>query len=444
MHNGFYQNCTTAKYKLQNPIFAVAVSCFFFFSLLFISSSALIASPAQALEVNGLRFGTYPDKTRMVIDLDQHVDYKVTMLSDPYRLVIDLPPFAWNVNNVTLPQKSNISDIRQGKFKSDVSRIVIDLKKPAMINSVFFLPSGQIKADRLVVDYSHVSYGEFLRNLSKTYGRFVASDLDTAQIGEYAKQDKNNIATPPPTVPFPSSKPISNSSRKPVIVIDAGHGGIDPGAIGANNVYEKTITLATSKELKRQLLNTGRYEVVMTRDSDTYLKLGERVKVARDHNADLFISIHADAIRDNNVRGASLYTLSNKASDAQTAKLAERENKADLIGGIDLSHEDEDVAKILVDLSMRDTMNQSRFFAGKLVTYMEKNNIKLLKTPLRHAGFAVLKAPDIPSVLVEIGFMSNNYEVSMLSKSSYRKKVASALVDGIDKYFSVQLQAMSQ
>ena len=183
------------------------------------------------------------------------------------------------------------------------------------------------------------------------------------------------------------------------------------------------------------LESTGRYEVHLTRHNDTYLRLYKRVDFARNKKADLFISLHADSIGKSNVRGASIYTLSEKASDAQTARLAERENRADLIAGVDLSHEDEQVANILVDLAMRDTMNQSNFFAGTLLDRMRSSNIRILEKPLRHAGFAVLKAPDVPSVLIEIGFMSNKYEAEQLARPAYRDQIGRALVSGIDSNF---------
>ncbi|HRQ61170.1 MAG TPA: N-acetylmuramoyl-L-alanine amidase, partial [Alphaproteobacteria bacterium] len=175
--------------------------------------------------------------------------------------------------------------------------------------------------------------------------------------------------------------------------------------------------------------------VLLTRERDIYIKLGERVKYARKNEGDLFISIHADSIDKPHVGGASVYTLSDKASDEQTAKLADRENQADLIGGLNLNTQDEDVANILVDLAMRDTMNQSRFFAGAIVDTLAYNGVRVLERPHRYAGFAVLKAPDIPSILVEAGFMSNKREADLLSSPEHRAKIAGALVRGIDQYF---------
>jgi len=201
-----------------------------------------------------------------------------------------------------------------------------------------------------------------------------------------------------------------------------------------NGVYEKSIVLAVGLELKSQLERSG-YRVEMTRSTDVFIPLGERVRFARKKGGDLFISLHADSISRSNVTGASVYTLSDKASDKETAKLAERENKSDLIAGIDLSHQETDVADILIDLAARDTMNQSRYLAKTVITTLDSNSVKVLDTKYRSAGFAVLKAMDIPSILVEMGYLTNKQEVERLSNSAYRVRIASALKASIDKFF---------
>ncbi|GEM_PF-71091 len=233
-------------------------------------------------------------------------------------------------------------------------------------------------------------------------------------------------------VPVPSRK--ADPQGIYTVVIDAGHGGIDPGATGGS-IKEKDITLATAKTLKRLMEQTGRYKVRLTRETDVYLKLHQRVALARAAQADLFISIHADSINRRDVKGASIYTLSNQASDAQTEKLAARENRVDLISGVDLSVEDDEVANILIDLSMRETMNQSKFFANTVVNAMHGGNIRMLENPHRYAGFAVLKAPDIPSVLIEIGFVSNESEAKRLMSPAYQEQIGKAVMEGVGRYF---------
>ena len=225
-------------------------------------------------------------------------------------------------------------------------------------------------------------------------------------------------------------------TQRRVIILDAGHGGHDPGALASNNIREKDITLAMAKTLKRALEETGRYTVHMTRDTDIFIPLRQRVAIARAKKAELFVSLHADKVPRTNVRGASIYTLSENASDAETARLAEQENKAGTVAGVDLSGEEADVADILLDLAMREKMNESNLLARYLEDSMRRKNIRLLPNSHRSAGFAVLKAPDVPSVLIEIGFLSNPDEAKLLSSKGFQANMADALREGIDAYFT--------
>ncbi len=392
----------------------------------------IFAGHALALDISDVRFGVHPDKTRLVLDLSQTSDFRAFVLPDPYRLVIDLPSFKWNAGAINRPAGTNITAVRHGNLKPGISRIVFDLDTPVSVRSAFTLPKQSAKPDRLVIDYTQVSAAVFTREKNKIYGtlnKTSAALANSRPVTATPEQRTASLsATPPP--PKPPSK-----RKKPLIVIDPGHGGVDPGAVGAGKILEKNIVLALGKELKKQLEATGRYRVMLTRETDSFIKLRDRVKFARKYEANLFVSLHADSIKEKNVSGASFYTLSEKASDAQTARIAAHENKADLIAGIDLSIEDDDVASILVDLAMRDTTNQAKFFANKLVSTFKNKNVHTLDNAHRHAGFAVLKAPDVPSVLIEAGFMSNKKEARMLNSSSYRKKVSSALVKGIHTYF---------
>lgn len=220
----------------------------------------------------------------------------------------------------------------------------------------------------------------------------------------------------------------------PVIVIDPGHGGVDPGAIGVSGIYEKHITLALARELKTALEKSGRYRVHLTRDRDVFIRLRDRVAIARQYGADLFISLHADAVQNPSIRGLSVYTLSQNASDNEAQALAEKENKADLIAGVDLSHETPDVAGILIDLAQRETRNRSAGFASEMVDEVGQE-FNLLDNTHRFAGFAVLKAPDLPSVLVETGYLSNDYEEKQLRQPTYRARLAKAIARAIDRYF---------
>ncbi len=378
----------------------------------------LQAGQALALTVQNVRFGEYNSKTRLVIDLDQAADFRTFILPDPVRMVIDLPAFEWRAGQIQSPQSAGVMETRHGNLEPGISRIVFDLNRPVSIQSAFTLPASGEKPPRLVIDFANASPSVFAKTNNSLHG-------DLGKTNAHKQPD-------PPNAPPQTATPTT--PKKPLIIIDPGHGGVDPGAVG-DGIYERNITLAMAKELKSQLERSGNYRVKLTRDTDTFIKLGNRVKIARQSDGDLFISLHADALDKPEVSGASVYTLSEKASDAQTAKLAARENKVDLIAGVDLETEDKEVADILMDLAMRETMNQSKFFANTLVQTFKNSGIKTLDNAHRSAGFAVLKAPDIPSVLVEAGFISNKKEAQLLNTASHRQKIARALKNGIDKYF---------
>lgn len=418
----------------------------------------LLSSNAWALDVLNVRFGQHPDKLRTVIELSESVQYNIISIpaenGNPNRIVIDFPTFQWRAGALSLPKDRSVIKVQSGEASDTMMRVIIDMAKPTTILKSFILPAGSGIPTRLVIDTQSGINTVTPSNVTpraptKTLTNVIAEQMSPNATPTIAPPKQNT----PTSVIVPPRKPASNTLsslnkndkkppaqksplRKPLIVIDAGHGGQDPGAVGAQKLKEKDITLAAAKVLKSTLENTGRYNVHLTRSDDRYLKLYSRVNIARDKDADLFISLHADSIGQSDVRGASIYTLSNKASDAQTAKLAARENRVDLIAGVDLSHEDKDVANILIDLAMRDTMNQSKFFANTVVGRMGAYDIKTLTKPHRYAGFAVLKAPDIPSVLVEMGFMSNSQEARTLATPAYQRKIADALTASIDTYFS--------
>ncbi|MBC7952171.1 MAG: N-acetylmuramoyl-L-alanine amidase [Rhodospirillaceae bacterium] len=240
------------------------------------------------------------------------------------------------------------------------------------------------------------------------------------------------------SMPAPMPEPVEPKALpadgKPVVVIDPGHGGVDPGAIGVSGIYEKYITLAVARELKAQLEKSGHYKVFLTRDRDVFIRLRDRVAIARQYNADLFISLHADSVGNPQLKGLSVYTLSQNSSDSEAQALADKENKADLIAGIDLSHESADVANILIDLAQRETMNRSAGFAGGVVEEVGRE-ANLLGNTHRFAGFAVLKAPDVPSVLVEMGYLSNETEERSLRQPEHRVKLAKSISRAIDRFF---------
>jgi len=453
-------------------------------------ATMMLPGPAWALSVNNVRFGVYPDKTRLVLDLSDKTDYRVFTTADPWRLVVDLPTFDWQAG---MPHGKGITSVRQGSLQDDISRIVFELQKPSVIKDILFLPHAGKLPDRLVIDLSAVSEDAAQEKKDHVFGKLAGGEPSAQAPAQPesapAEQPENHsenlpsksrhaakrptpaeevatdaeaasalphAATPPPpehdvrapvmqpeeehtamlAPPKPPAKSWAHRGEKPLIVIDAGHGGVDPGTIGAGGVQEKNVTLAAAHALKKELESTGRYRVLLTRDNDIYLRLFERVKFAREHKADLFISLHADSIERSSVTGASIYTLSEKASDAETEKLAMRENRADLIAGVDLSHQDDDVANILVDLAMRDTMNQSRFFANMVADSMQEHAIRTLERTNRSAGFAVLKDPDVPSILVEMGFLSNRHEAATLVRPDYQQRLAKTITASVNAYFT--------
>ncbi len=300
---------------------------------------------------------------------------------------------------------------------ADTARIVLEFNRGVIIKRSFILAPQSGFQWRLVIDLDLMAKTDGLKQVTaEWYDNSVAEEKREA----------------PPVRNRPASKPL--------IVLDPGHGGKDPGAIGVSGVYEKHLTLAMAKQMRDLLLSTGRYRVKLTRDKDVAIALYARRRFARSAGADLFISIHADSIKKPQTRGLSIYTLSEKASDKEAEKLAESENKADIIAGLDLSGETQEVTDILIDLARRETNNHSSFFAEKIVKEI-KQVVQTLPNTHRFAGFAVLKSPDVPSVLMEMGYLSNTEEEKLLRQPSYREKLAKATVKAVDAYFAEKHKA---
>lgn len=410
------------------------------------------AAPAGATIVSDIRVADHDGRTRVVIEIDSAVPFSVFTLADPYRVVIDLPEVGWRLPAEPLPQNVGLMErLRYGLFKRGNSRLVLDVGGAVQVTRAFRLPPGETPQHRLVVDLTATGRQAFMTGVGKP-ALVVAADSEGKDDASVMQAGK---PVSPVSVPAPATKtasaalpssPFGQPPRKPdaggrakvkvrTIVLDPGHGGVDPGAIGPSGVYEKYITLAMAKEMQRQLNATGRYKAVLTRDRDIFIRLRDRVQIARDSGADLFVSIHADSLPNRSISGPSIYTLSEKASDKEAADLAEKENKADLIAGVDLTNESPDVTTILIDLAQRESMNRSAHFASGLIKEIGRET-KLLRNTHRFAGFAVLKAPDVPSVLVELGFLSNKKDEKSLNSKSHRAKIAAAMVRAADAYFS--------
>ena len=361
------------------------------------------------------RIGDYPSKTRFVIDLSAPLAFTVFTLADPYRVVIDLPEVVWKLKPGIKSRGGVIADFRYGLFKPGKARVVLDLKAPARIAKAFLLDPVGSHPHRLVVDLKRTDRASFMRAMRANSAR----------------------RKPRPARTRVTVRLRRRSSGRPVIAIDPGHGGVDPGTTGVSGVKEKRVVLAYARELRRQLKATGRYKVVMTRDRDVFVRLRARIERSRAAHASLFISLHADSIPNRLVRGGSVYTLSERASDSEAAALARKENKADVIAGVDLNGQSAEVANILIDLAQRETMNESAVFARRLTSELGKTT-RLLRNTHRFAGFAVLKAPDVPSILVELGYLSNRHDERKLRRKKHRRRVSAAIVRAVNGYFARQ------
>ncbi len=457
--------------------------------------------------VRDLRVGDHGGKTRFVLELGDRVAFKAVALADPYRLVIDLPEIGWTLPARPLPTDVGLlAKLRYGQVRAGLSRLVLETKGPVRVEAAFMMEAQGGQPYRLVIDMVRSTREAVIAAAPASLeaaGDLPAARAPVAKAAAMTPPPKAVAATlptvappasilqaatkspqpPPPAVavapkpaaavapprvaspPIPSppvlASPVAAGSTstaapfalpppKPgsaqrirVIAIDAGHGGIDPGALGASGTYEKHITLAMARELAEALEKDNRYKAVLVRDRDVFVRLRERIAISRAAGADLFISLHADALDDSRVRGLSVYTLSEKASDREAELLAERENKADLIAGVDLSGETPEVTNILIDLARRETMNESARLAGRLVKNLP-TDAKVLRNSHRFAGFAVLKAADVPSVLIELGFMSNIQDEAALKTKTYRTQMIRSIVQSIDEYFAGTEQARAR
>ena len=368
-----------------------------------------------------VRLGGDDSQTRLVIDLSQKVDVRAFTLANPYRVVMDMPQVTFR-----LPPKTGetgrglIKAFRFGLVMQGGSRIVIDLARPARVDKAFVIDAANDQPARLVVDLAASDREAFLRSVA-VEGR------------------------PLERRPEPPVDTKASGDTRPLVVIDPGHGGIDNGTRAASGEMEKTIVLEFSQMLRDKIEKTGKYRVLMTRTDDTFVALGDRVQFARGRQASLFISIHADALRrrEGDAQGATVYTLSERASDARAARLAEAENQADAIAGLDLSSQEKDVAGILIDLARRETKTFSLQFAQGLVGQL-KNAARLHQHPLKSAAFVVLKAPDVPSILVELGYVTNKADLKSLISAEWRDRTADSIVQAVDTFFTTRLAGARQ
>lgn len=378
--------------------------------------------PAVELPVaTEARLGGDESRTRFVLDLSRTVDPAAFTLADPYRVVVDLPQVTFQLaGRAGETGRGLVKAFRFGLVMQGGSRVVLDTTGPVRVDKAFAIDAVDGQPARLVIDLVSVDRESFLRNLA------IENRSRRAPGVAAAKTDRD-----------PAAK---DADQRPLLVLDPGHGGIDSGTRAPSGETEKGIVLEFALKLRDKLEKTGKYRVTMTRTDDHFVPLAERVRAARTAQAALFISIHADALanHDTEARGASIYTLSETASDDEAARLADVENRADVIAGVDLTAEPDDVADILIDLAQRETKSFSLHFARALMGEL-KAAARLHKRPLKSAGFRVLRAPDVPSVLVELGYVSNPQDLKLMTSEAWRSRAADSIVQAVQAYFATKI-----
>lgn len=438
------------------------------------AEAAAAAAPSSVPVASDARLAGDVVHTRFILDLDQVVTFRAFTLADPYRVVIDLPEVNFRVPPGTGAQgRGLVKAFRYGLVLPGGSRIVFDLTGPARIVNSYVLNPANGQPPRLVVELEEVDRAIFLQSvgsdaqpeLKPTIAATVPS-VPSASVAAVvpgapvvvpspaaaaavpsAPQPAPVVAAIPRPMPGPvpaqpQAQPQASTpaaDKRPLVVIDPGHGGVDNGTQMGSET-EKSLVLGFGLALRDSLEKSGKCRVMMTRTDDTFIPLADRVRIARSLSAALFISIHADALprSEGDAQGATIYTLSDKASDAEAQRLADAENRADAIGGVKLAEEPTDVADILIDLVQRETRTFSNRFAHLLMSEI-KTSMRMHKHPLKSAGFKVLKAPDVPSVLVELGYVSNKDDLEHLLSDSWRSKAVAAIAKAIDSFLSKRL-----
>ncbi|UVK53084.1 N-acetylmuramoyl-L-alanine amidase [Mesorhizobium sp. AR02] len=387
--------------------------------LLAISQAFSVAHAADApLVAKGYKMAGDATKMRIVVDFDREPDIKWFLLRGPNRLVIDLANTRLAIDAKDLKPRGLVKGVRLGELGEGVSRLILTGKGPFAVDKLDVLKNEDGTGYRIAIDMSAASEREFdaaLANQALTTGSTVSTDKG-GRVG---------------------TGPVSNPGHRFTVVIDPGHGGVDGGAEGLNGTIEKNVTLAFATELRDKLAAIGKYDVFMTRDTDEYLRLDDRVRIARQHEADLLISIHADTISVKGIRGATVYTVSDKASDPEAQALADRENLSDQFAGMVIKDGNKEVTDILIDLIRRETHTFSMSFAHTLVGQLS-TSVGLINNPQRSAGFKVLKAPDVPSVLVELGYLSNAKDEAQLLDAEWRNKAAQSITNAVALFASAR------
>ncbi len=413
---------------------AAASACLALEGALALEGQSKTVSPGRFPVALGARIAGDGQQTRFILDLDQPISVHAFALADPYRVVVDFPQVTFQLPpGVGGAGRGLIKAFRYGLVMPGGSRIVFDLTGPARITNASVLDAANGQPPRLVLELEEVDRTTFLQSL--------APESRPQLRPAVAEAKANAVVSAPAKLETPATAPQAPDPR-PLIVIDPGHGGPDNGTQlgGESDKSEKNLVLGFAMALRDRIEKGGKFRVHMTRTDDTFIPLDDRVRIARNQSASLFVSIHADALprREGDAQGATIYTLSDRASDSEAERLAEAENKADAIGGVNLTEEPTDVADILIDLAQRETRTFSNRFARLLIADM-RSATRMHKHPLKSAGFRVLKAPDVPSVLIELGYVTNKEDLEHLVSENWRARTAASIAHAIDTFFAKRL-----
>jgi N-acetylmuramoyl-L-alanine amidase len=377
-----------------------------------VGHSVASAAGEERLLAYGARIVGDDARTRIVIDFDRPPSFSIHYIANPERVVVDLPATAFGFPAKDLEARGLFKDIRYGTMDGDSARIVLTATKPVRIGMAKVQVDENGKGQRLVLEAEMTDKATF-------------SELVKAQSWSEPEAAQTTSAIPAP------AKPESGDF---IVAVDAGHGGIDTGAIGVDTkTQEKDVTLAFAKTLADRLNREPGIKAFLTRKDDSFLSLSERVQIARQNHAALFVSMHADTLRQKDIRGATVYTISDKASDKLAADLADRENLSDQIAGKAAATEPPEVADILLDLTRRETQAFSISMAESVLASF-KDQVGTINNPHRHAGFRVLQAPDVPSILLELGFLSNKEDEKLLLDDTWRAKMGDLLTEAVKHY----------
>lgn len=426
-------------------------------ALLVLGLVGFVPPASAAGTVRDVTLLPHGEGVRVVVDLGRKVSFEQRTLDGPPRLVIDLPDMSWQLPKERSTRSYRfVRGFRFGQLQEGISRLVLDVDGPFKIDKIFELPPSDTSGYRIVTDLLPLPRGSEMTLQRKSSTAEIAETVPRrpaakpregrARVASERRAERREVTREPRNrsgqierrgrelVHLPTSRPSFKIAKR-MIVLDPGHGGIDPGASGKRGTYEKNVVLNYVLELRRQLLDTGRYDVVLTRGDDSFVRLRDRLQIARASEGHLFLSIHADSLANaDDVRGAAVYTLSDHASSEEAARLAGNENRADILGGIDLSHHEPIVTQILIDLAQRDANSKSLRIADILVEALA-DVAPMLRKQQQQAGFVVLKSPDMPSALIELGYLSNGKDERRLNDPNHLADLAGAMIEAIDRYF---------